>query len=402
MVVRLLDLVLDPLLGTLIDATRSRFGQFRPWMALGSPVLMASAYMMFMARPGAGLFYLIGWLCLLYASYSILILAHAAWASTLASGYNDRSRVFSWLQNVAVVGMVLVLLLPAVVAPLAPHDRAAGVRAMGWFIIALTPVTMGLALWRTPEPLSRSVRAVRAGPALFVRLLRRPAVARLLAADLCLAIAPGISGAIFIFFFREARGFTTAQSSLLLLLYFLGGLVGAPLWAALAGKVGKHRALMIAALHYAVMTGSTLILPKAAFWLTAPFMVLTGLAYSAPTILLRAMLSDAADEAELDGESNRTGLLFAMITSTNKIGFALAIGLCFPILQLVGFNPHAGAANTPSAVRGLEQLFVIGPVIFSCLAVAALEGYKLDASRHAAISAGLQKLREGGAAASRG
>lgn len=390
MVVRLLDLALDPLLGGLIDATRTRFGQFRPWMAAGTPVLMVAAYMMFMAQPGAGLLYLIGWLCVLYASYSVLVLGHAAWASTLASGYDDRSRVFSWLQNGAVIGMVLVLLLPAIAAPLAPHDRAAGVRVMGWFIIALAPLTIGLALWRTPEPLSQSRRAVGADAALFVRLVRRPAVARLLAADICLAIAPGISGAIFIFFFREARGFTTAQSSLLLLSYFVGGLAGAPLWATLAGRIGKHRSLIVASLHYALMTASTLVLPKASFWLTAPFMLITGLAYSAPTILLRSMLADAADEADLDGESNRTGLLFAMITSTSKIGFAVAVGLCFPLLQIMGFNPHAGALNAPSAIKGLEMLFVIGPVLFSCLAVVALRGYRLDAMRHNEISAALR------------
>src|SRR5205085_11911080 len=38
--VRFVDIPLDAVFGVLMDRTRSRFGRFRPWMALGAPILM--------------------------------------------------------------------------------------------------------------------------------------------------------------------------------------------------------------------------------------------------------------------------------------------------------------------------------------------------------------------------
>ena len=54
-IVRLIDIVFDPLIGVAINATNTRFGRFRPWMVAGAPLLMLAAYMIFMAEPGVDL-----------------------------------------------------------------------------------------------------------------------------------------------------------------------------------------------------------------------------------------------------------------------------------------------------------------------------------------------------------
>src|SRR5690242_8918637 len=48
--VRLIDLGFDLLIGIAINATRTPFGRFRPWMMAGAPVLAASVYAIFMAE----------------------------------------------------------------------------------------------------------------------------------------------------------------------------------------------------------------------------------------------------------------------------------------------------------------------------------------------------------------
>ena len=148
-IVRLIDMVLDPLLGMAMDRTHLRMGRYRPWLMLGAPIVMAATYMLFMARPGAGEPYLVGWLLVLYLGVSILTLSQAAWGASLATDYNDRSRVYGVIQAVGVVGAVLILLLPLALGK--QGEGASGVHAMGWFCIIAIPVTLALCVLITPE-----------------------------------------------------------------------------------------------------------------------------------------------------------------------------------------------------------------------------------------------------------
>lgn len=387
--VRLIDLSIDPVLGGLMDRTRSRFGRFRPWLLAGAPVVMLGAYMVFMAPPGAGSVYLWTWLLVLYVGYSILTLSHAAWASTLASGYHERSRVYAWMQGGLVLSMVLVPLIANWGAKQVGATPGAGVRAIGWFIIALAPVTVILTAIFTPEsvPTARSAK----GPSLadYVRLAVRPSVSRILLADLFLAMGPLITGSLFFFFFREVKGFTTTQANTLLLCYFVGALAGAPLWTRLARSFGKHRALAIAASFYVALQLALFLMPKGVFGLAVVMLLISGLAYSAPTIFIRAMMADASDEANLDQGKNSTGMLYAMVTSTAKVSSALAILGSFSILGMAGFVPKAQAHNTAEAISALQNVFIFGPAIFSTLGALVLLTYRLDEKRHAEIRTAL-------------
>ena len=55
---------------------------------------------------------LIVWLLVTYLGNSMLTLGIASWAAVVATGYNDRSRVYGWTQGMTVVGSVGLLTLP--------------------------------------------------------------------------------------------------------------------------------------------------------------------------------------------------------------------------------------------------------------------------------------------------
>ena len=58
-------------------------------------------------------------------------------------------------------------------------------------------------------------------------------------------------GALFFYFFEAVQGFARAETSILLLVYFVAGLAGAPVWSALAVRMGKHGALILACVYFA-------------------------------------------------------------------------------------------------------------------------------------------------------
>jgi GPH family glycoside/pentoside/hexuronide:cation symporter len=391
--VRLLDIMFDPFIGGVMDRTRSRWGRFRPWLAIGAPLLMLASYMLFMAERGIGVGYLWFWLIVVYVGLSICVLAHTAWAAVLSADYNQRSRIYTWWQAGNVVGMILVLILPPILESQSGGDHAAGIRSMGWFIIILLPLTIGAALLRVPEPIA-PVERHKSGLREYAALLKRPTVQRILISDLLLGLAPGITGALFFFYFERVKDFDKAEAGILLLIYFLSALLCAPVWTAMAKRIGKHRALTVAGIVYAVVQVAIVILPAGNFWLAVPGLILAGLPYSAGPFLLRSMMADVGDEERLATGADRTGLLYAVLAGTAKIGYALAVGITFVALDVLGFNAQ-GTGDPAAGMMGLQLLFAIAPAVLGLIAAYVTWGYPLDAARHETIREELA-LRDGG------
>ena len=391
--VRLIDIGFDPLLGFAMDRTRSRLGRFKLWLVLSAPVLMLAAWMLFMAEPGVAVAHLWIWLAVVYVGFSMGSLAQTAWASVLSADYHERSRVYGWWQSGNVLGIILVLLLPPILSLGFHEGEAAGVKAMGWFVIVLLPITIGLAAWRVGEPDARAGQP-RGRPMDYFRLMLRPSVARIMLADLLLGWAPGVTGILYLFYFQQIKHITSGQANILLLAFFIAGLLCGPLWWMLARRIGKHRALAVSAVVMALGEVAVMAIPFPTLWVALLVIAFAGTSYSG-SLLLRAMMADAGDELRLDTGQDRTGLLYALLTATTKIGTALA-GLTFVVLNWVGF--HASGANSPTALLWLQIMFIGTPVAASLLAAWAILGHRLDQRRHAEILAALAAPPVGAAA----
>ncbi|HEX2559921.1 MFS transporter [Phenylobacterium sp.] len=384
--VRLLDILFDPFIGGVMDRTRSRFGRFKLWFVIGTPIVMLSTYMLFMAERGVGVGYLWLWLLVIYAGFSITTLAQLAWAAGLSPNYDQRSRIYAWWQGGNVIGIILVLTLAPLLSAAGVSGDAAGVAAMGWFILALMPLTVGLAVATVPEQIVTHAPH-KAGLREYLALIRRPSVFKLLLADLFVGTGPAITGGLFFFYFERVKGFDHAAAGTLLLVYFIGGLIGAPIWTRMAFKTGKHRALAISGVFYAIVTAAVYFLPAGNYLGAAIMMFLIGLPYSAGAFLLRAMMADIADEERLASGVDRTGLLFAILSGTVKIGSAAAIGITFVGLELIGFDARTGGGN--EGLAGLQVMFLVLPILLALLASWIILSFPLTAEKHAQIRAAL-------------
>ena len=383
-IVRLIDMAVDPLLGMAMDRTQTRLGRYRPWLILGAPILMIATYMLFMAQAGISQLYLVGWLLVLYVGVSIQTLSQAAWGAALATDYHDRSRVYGVISAVGVIGAIMVLLLP--LALKGKGGPAGSIHAMGWFVIILTPLTVLLCTLITPErvaPDARTKEHVTLKD--YWALVTRPEIARLMFADFFMALGPGTTAALYLFFFHDARGYSDSQTSILLVFYIAAGLLGAMFWGWFAQRVSKHRTLIIASVGYAVTQSALMLIPPATMSLAIPGMMSVGFVSSAFVLLVRAMVADVADEVRLETGQERSGLLYALVTTTQKIGGALTVIVSFTVLDAVGYNAAEGAVNTPAAIKGLELCYVFAPVILVFFGGAAFIGWKLDATRHASV-----------------
>lgn len=379
--VRLVDIGFDPLIGGLMDRTRTRLGRFRPWLIASTPILMLAAWQLFMASPGVGVGYLWTWLAVVYVGFSMGSLSQTAWASALSPNYDERSRIYGWWQTGNVLGMILVLLLPPILSLGFGLGEAEGVHAMGWFIVVLMPLTVALACWRVGERQTATSSEHGRISDYFV-LMRRPTIGRLILTDLLLGWAPGVTGILYLFYFDQIKHAPAGEANILLLVFFISGLLFGPVWWALARRFGKHRALAVAALTMVAGELAVFLVPFSSTPVAGAVMAFAGISYSAGPLLLRAMMADASDELRLETGRDQTGLLYALLTATTKIGYALA-GLSFVVLDLAGF--HRGGGNGPLALFWLQAMFIGAPALLSALAAWLILGHRLDAKRHAEI-----------------
>ncbi|MBV9994088.1 MAG: MFS transporter [Caulobacteraceae bacterium] len=388
MSVRLIDMFFDPVIGAVMDRTRTRVGRYRAWLIAGAPLLAIPVVMLFIPPGPVSYAYLVGWLLIFYVGGSVVTLSHMSWASVVAASYHERSRVFGAIQITSVIAATLVLVIPSLVGS---RSGAGDVQAMGWFIALAAPLGIALAASATAERITPDVGVERFRVRDYLEMLARPDMRRIVLCDACLTLGPQWMSAIYLFYFHDARGFTDAQSRYLLALYVVAGILGAGVLSWLATRIGKHRTLMISAAGYSLgLTGLSFV-PKGAFAPMLGFMFAMGFLSSSFVVLVRAMTADVGDAVRLETGRNRIGLLFAFLTSTEKIANALSIGLTFGVLALIGYDAREGAANTAGAIGGLELVFLIGPISFVMLGAASLVGYQLDHRRHAAIRQALDE-----------
>jgi len=201
---------------------------------------------------------------------------------------------------------------------------------------------------------------------------------RLLLAWLVNGIANGLPAALFLLLCLHVLRAPEAAGPLLLL-YFLAGIAGLPLWTWLARRVGKHVAWCLAMAWACAAFAFVPVLGPGAVLVFAAICVASGLGLGADLALPPAIQADVVELDELASGENRAGLFFAAWTMAQKAGQALAVGIAFPLLGLAGFQ--AAGENTDAALWALVALYCVVPIGLKLAAVGLMWRFPLTAGR---------------------
>ena len=97
---RLLDAVTDPLMGSLSDNARTRWGRRRPFMLFGIILSALCVALLFNPLHGMSQTGLLLWLgvigSMFFVAYTAYFIPYAAWGLELSDDYLERTRVLSW------------------------------------------------------------------------------------------------------------------------------------------------------------------------------------------------------------------------------------------------------------------------------------------------------------------
>lgn len=375
MLARFWDVFTDPVLGLLSDKYRTRWGRRRHWIVASLPVMLVATYMLFIPTAPVTATYLLMWMVILYIGWTLLTLSHMSWGAELTPDYNERSLVQGWREGSLILGMLLVLITPAVIDYIGPEDvGTARVAAMGWFVIILLPIAVLAAVTLVGERDVPEPKHVPFREAIGV-LLRNSPLRRLLAADLANGIGSGTMAALFIFVAADVLQMG-AWSSAILLAYFAAGVIFVPLMIKLSYIFGKHQTLAASAVLNGLGLPLIYIVGPGDVLMMVIFTAMFGINLGAGSFLLRSVMADVADHDEVETGNQRTGLFFSLLTMTGKVGAALAVGVTYYLIDTFGFVPRGD--NTQAALDGVRATFVWLPTLMYFAVGAIMWTFPLD------------------------
>ena len=385
--IRLFDALNDPLIGLLSDRIRPKFGRRRSWFLAGVPLTIAGTWMIFVPGPGPSIAFLALWGLALSIGWSMVQLPYAAWGAELSGNYQMRSRLSGVREGLVVIGTLVAIILPILVSGSREVD-AAGLYALALFVCVGLPLTAGLTVWKVPEPKEHSRQSINIRDGM--RFLRSNKVfIRLLIAFFVNGLANGLPATLFLLFVGNVLKAEAAQGPLLIV-YFLCGVVGVPIWLKVSDRLGKHRTWCIAMSLALPVFLMVMLLGDGDVWWFAAISVLTGLTLGADLTLPASIQADVIDLDTAETGEQRSGLYFAFWGLATKASLALGVGLAFPLLALAGFD--AQSDNTSSALFTLSFLYGGLPVLLKIIAIGLMWNFPLDEARQIELR---QKIETG-------
>ena len=380
LVARLLDVLTDPIVGELSDRMRGRLAQRRAWLLLAAPLLMIATWRLFVPPPDATITYLLAWSIIAYVSWTVMLIAYYALGAELSGHYDERTRITSAREGCIIVGILVAAGLPSLLG-VKPESTEA-LRVVALLMVVGVPVTLTALVFLVGE----GERRERGAALPILRGLRivvgnRP-FRRLIVAYLLNGMANGFAATVFILFAQNVIG-TGADTGNFLLLYFGSGMLAIPLWLALSYRIGKHRAWSVSMLWACI---AFVWVPLLGHGDTVPYAVacvLSGISIGADLALPSSMQADVVDLDQVESGRQRTGFYMALWSMASKMSLALAVGIAFPILDLVGFT--AGQPNSETALFTLAALYALVPVAIKLVTTTLVWRFDLDAGRQAEL-----------------
>ncbi|MBK9348468.1 MAG: MFS transporter [Burkholderiales bacterium] len=393
---RLLDAVIDPLLGRWCDRLFAR--SLSAVLALGAAsalvlgVGFSALFMPMLHDPVVLLWWAGFWLVITYAAYSAVSVAHQSWGAMLGGDALYRSRIVAWREGLGLVGVLLAAVTPALL----------GVPVM--LALLWVGLLVGWLAWRqAPRPcfpaalevasghVSRSLggkalcfvsparcagssftyakrsAAQTPGPSALWHPWRNTHFRRLLVVYLLNGIASAIPATLVLFFVQDRLQASEAMQSGALGMYFACGALSMPLWLRAVARWGLVRSWRLGMLlSIAVFAGASQLGAGDALWFLL-VCALSGAALGSDLAIPGALLAGVIQQGGDRGRAE--GAYFGWWNFATKLNLALAAGLALPLLGWLGYEPGTRDA---AALGVLTAAYCLLPCVLKAMAAIAL------------------------------
>ncbi|PAC98575.1 MFS transporter [Bacillus paralicheniformis] len=389
LIVRIIDALADPFIGTLVDRTNSRFGRFRPYLLFGAFPLSVLAILCFTTPDFSDT----GKLIYAYITYVGLSLTYTAinvpYGALTSAMTRDNQEVVS-ITSVRMVfanlgGLIVSFFVPLLSTYL---GDTTGNTALGWQLTMSMLGIIGACLLifcfkSTKErvTLPMSEEKIKFSDLFEQFRVNRPLVVLSIFFIIIFGVN-SISNSVGIYYMT----YNVGRADLVKWYGLLGSLPALailPFIPRINKWLGKRKLLNAALLLNIIGLLAILIVPPSNVFLVLFFRVIAAVGSVTAGGYMWALIPETIEYGEYKTGKRLSGLIYAIIGFFFKFGMAL--GGIVPGLILEKFGYAAGQVQTPEALTGILLTTTVVPVIFLILAIIDINFYNLSDEKYAKV-----------------
>ncbi len=400
LVVRLVDVLWDPIVGTLVDKSNPRWGKYRSWLILGGIPLVGLAILCFWSRFNGSVIYAYITYVAMSMCYTLVNVPYGALNSSLTRDTDEITILTSTRMFMANLGGLVVKSLPMVIAIFAPkvlNPESGKMEAVyntpesasAWFVTMTIFALAGLVLLifcfsQTKERVvmdEKESANVKVSD-LWMEFVRNKPL-RVLAFFFITAFAMmSVSNAADSYFMTSTIHANAFMTTVFMWLGTIPAFIFMPLVPAIKKKIGKKgmfylflgTAIVGMLLMYIFVSIPAL---KSQFWLlcVAQFIKSTGIITA--TGYMWALVPEVVSYGEYTSGRRIAGIVNALTGIFFKAGMALGGVVPGLVLAWVGYNA-SNVEQTPLAQQGILWLVCVIPAILLILAMFIISKYELS------------------------
>lgn len=383
---RFWDAVNDPVIGSLTDKTKSRWGRYRPWLLIAAPLTAIILMLTFWAHPDwsstAKITYMAVTYCVLVLGYTCVNIPYGTLCGAMTQNIEERAKINTFR---SVAAMVAIGIINIITVPLISR-LGAGDDKRGYLMIAIIYGCIFAACHvfcfsKTKEvvavPEKQKVSIMKQLKAVAVN---RPYILALIGQMLFGFTLYGRNAdALYYFTYVEGnKAFFTTYSMCII----IPSIIGAACFPLLFRWTNnKGRAASI----FALLTGISMLSLYLFSVQTSPVMFygvsgLTQFFFSGFNTAIYAIIPDCVEYGEWKTGLRNDGFQYAFISLGNKIGMALGTSILALVLGAAGYV--ANQQQNAAVLAVMKHSFTTIPGILWVVTGIVLVFYRLNKKRY--------------------
>lgn len=406
MVLRIVELFIDPFIGNAIDRTKTRWGHFRPWVVVGGSVSAVILLILFTNLGGLyqknAILYMIVF-AVLYITmdifYSFKDVGFWSMLPSLTTNSREREKTATYARVGSTIGggLVGILVMPAViyfsVRPTSTGDDR------GWFIFAaiicsiafVSAWCVGLFTREVNSDIRKNKKDTKGIIGIFKALSGNDQLMWVALAYLFYGVAINITGSLEVYYFTYIMGMPKAFSIFSTINVFLG-IIATSLFPLLSKKMSRKAlftsclAVMLCGMGLFAVAGSNL-----------PLVLLAASIFGFPQpmvfLIVLMVITDSVEYGQLKLGHRDESLALSVRPLIDKFGGAVSNGVVGQIAIMAGMTTGATASSITAAGKlNFKIMMFAVPAVMLVIAILIFASKViLSEKKHAEIVAELEK-----------